>query len=379
MDLQIANNPDVPIYRRIADTVCEAIASGQIAPGAKLPAQTKLAKQLGVNALTVSRGYELLESRGIVSQKRGSGTYVQMDAQRHARQTDRRRLASLAMVVGESSLARCPRETVFIVTDIIEGMRDILGPKETHFVFAESLSRDCMDTFLNSDGVLAFASCPLDRAVVKELVDRGLPVVSLWDSSPVLTPLRVTYDREHSTALACGHLVSCGYRRIGFIGRKAYGRSPVSPKFGAFTSAMHDAGLDILARDIRDAGREPGRAYAAIHDILKSGDLPEAFFVDTDYKAMEVIGALKDAGLSVPGDVGIVSYDDVPEAATFMPPLTTVRVPRRRIGQRAAEMLLNYRPDSALPPETVLKSELVVRESCRPARVSAGELVETAG
>ena len=67
--------------------------------------------------------------------------------------------------------------------------------------------------------------------------------------------------------------------------------------------------------------------------------------------------------LKVPGDAGIVSYDDVPEAATFSPPQTTVHVPRREIGRRAARLLLGW-PDSGSVPENVLPtSELVVRGS----------------
>jgi DNA-binding LacI/PurR family transcriptional regulator len=108
---------------------------------------------------------------------------------------------------------------------------------------------------------------------------------------------------------------------------------------------------------------QPGKAYAAARDILQAGDLPEAFFVDTDYKAMEVVCALNDAGVRVPGQVRIAAYDNVPEAATFTPALTTVSIPRREIGRRAAQMLLEWPEDGAMPESVLLTSELIVRDS----------------
>ena len=98
--------------------------------------------------------------------------------------------------------------------------------------------------------------------------------------------------------------------------------------------------------------------------MLSSGDMPEALFVDTDYKAMEVVAAIHDAGLRVPDDVALVSYDDVPEAATFGPTLTTVRVPLERKAELATSLLLDLIREPSRPSETiVLPVSLVYRAS----------------
>jgi DNA-binding LacI/PurR family transcriptional regulator len=371
MDLQIPDRPEIPLYRRIAGAVRDAVQAGRIGPGAKLPAQMTLARKLGVNPLTVSRGYELLASQGVVLQKRGSGTYVKADAVVRARSSGERTLRAVVLVVGQTSLSSCPRETVFIVTDIVDGIRDVLGARQVHIVFAESFTRSVLDNVTRDEGVLVFPRSVCDPMLLNELTQRDVPVLSIWEPGAPLSAPSVSYDRHQSATLACRHLVQAGYRSIGFIGRKFYKPFPVSPKFGAFTSVLHEAGLDILARHIRDVDREPGRAYAATRDMIAAGPMPRALFVDTDYKAMEVVAALQDASLRVPDDVAVVSYDDVPEAATFRPGLTTVRVPRRAIGRRAAEWLLHWSRNDP-PPSIQLESELVVRESCGQSRAAPG-------
>lgn len=344
------------MYDRIAGAVCEAVVSGRLAVGEKLPTESALARELGVNALTISRACDVLKRRGVILQRRGSGSYVAPEAARQAHPNAECRFSSIAVVLGNKSLSACPREYLFITVDILDGMREVLGDRGIHFRYLKSYTRaDAADPASPEAVVLAFPR-EYDAALIAERMQRGVPIVSVWDDHPLSPAPYVDYDRSQSAALACRHLIECGYRRIGFMGEKSYPRATVSAKLGAFTSLLHEHGLDVRAHDVRYVDVQPGRAYAAMRDILQSGDRAEAFFVDTDYKAMEVVGALNDAGLRVPEDVGIVSYDDVPEAAGFSPPLTTVRAPRREIGRRAAQMLLNWPGNGCVPENVMLTS-----------------------
>jgi len=368
LNFEITDSKDTPIYSQIANAVCEAVASGEIASGEKLPAESVLAKQLGINRLTVSRAYEHLRGSSIVIQKRGSGTYVAPGALPRARHRFRRRIKSLMIVLGEESLSECRRETLFIKVDILDGLRDILGEGATRFTYVKSFTRAHIAELSEDDAVIVHTTKERDATLFAEALDRAIPIASVWEdwSSPIIP--HVDYDRHQSTALACRHLVECRHKRIGYLGRKSHWHLPVSPKFVAFTSVLNESGLDIHARYVRDVGVQPGKAYAAARDLIQAGDLPEAFFVDTDYKAMEVVCAFNDAGLKVPQDVGIVSYDDVPDAASFDPPLTTVRVPRRELGRRAAKLLLDWPRDGTVPESVLLTSELIVRGSSQRSR-----------
>jgi len=363
VQLRISDRNDTPLYRRIAEAVCEAIATGQLAPGEKLPPHMGLARSLGISPITVGRGYELLQNRGIVRQQRGSGTYIEADALERARSGGTRRITKLWAVVGETALARCRRETLFIMTDKFDGLHDVLPRRETEIICTNSMTREDLRDLSEDDAVLIISPREIDQSFVEDVLRRNIPTVVLGNTRHTPSAPHVHYDQPGSAAMAVGHLIGCGYQKIGFIGVKSYTHAPISPKFYVFTSMMQEAGLDIRARHVRDVSSTAGKAYSAAREMIDGGDLPEAFFVDTDYKAMEVICALEDAGLSVPEDIGIVCYDDVPESATFTPPLTTVRTPRREIGRRAAQLLRDWPGNQRMPDDIVLKSELIVRES----------------
>jgi DNA-binding LacI/PurR family transcriptional regulator len=84
--------------------------------------------------------------------------------------------------------------------------------------------------------------------------------------------------------------------------------------------------------------------------------------------ALGVLRALHEAGRRVPDDVSVVGYDDIPEAAHFLPPLTTVRTDFTDIGTRALHVLLDRidAPTSPPPPLTVVPVDLQVRDSTSP-------------
>ena len=86
-------------------------------------------------------------------------------------------------------------------------------------------------------------------------------------------------------------------------------------------------------------------------------------FVASDVVALGAIGALREAGRRVPDDVSVVGFDDIPLAAYFDPPLTTVRLPAFELGQAAGRALLDRIAERAVPQRTLLPTELIVRAS----------------
>ena len=92
---------------------------------------------------------------------------------------------------------------------------------------------------------------------------------------------------------------------------------------------------------------------------------PTAVFAASDMMALGVIRAARELGLSVPGDVAVVGFDDAPLAEHADPPLTTVRQDKLGIGAAAATALVGMiESETAPPPALVLPVELVVRRSC---------------
>src|SRR5690606_31297416 len=100
-------------------------------------------------------------------------------------------------------------------------------------------------------------------------------------------------------------------------------------------------------------------------------DLPDAFFVDADWKAMEVVSALTHAGIRVPEDVGVIGYGDIPDLQGCVPRLTTVRLPRREIGQAVGRQLLAWMRDRTPLHSQMLDAKLGVRDSTASVKASA--------
>jgi LacI family transcriptional regulator len=204
---------------------------------------------------------------------------------------------------------------------------------------------------------------------IMQLHEEGFPVVlSSRNYHDKLDA--VVIDNRKSACKAVSFLLDRGYRRIAI--------------------AMGDPGLDLYARRLegyKDALQERGipfdetlvlreigtsdSFYPLVTNLLKSDPSVDAIFACSDIRAIVSIRAIKDLGLSVPGDVGVIGFDDVPISAMVDPPLTTIRQPLYEIGKMAARRLIaqiQYKQDHGTlesPTITVMDTQLVERASTR--------------
>ncbi|PLS03752.1 LacI family DNA-binding transcriptional regulator [Neobacillus cucumis] len=187
------------------------------------------------------------------------------------------------------------------------------------------------------------------------------PDDSLYDS--------VVIDFVKSTELALNHLLKAGYKRIGYIGgvEKEHANSGKikveDERLTTFEKFMESEGLhDPRWTFIGEYQMSQG--YALMKRALQLKDLPEAFFIASDPMAIGALKALQEAGLSVPTDVAIVSFDDIEIAQFTSTPLTTIKVHTKEMGHTGVKLLMDRLNGRTLPLKVVLPSELVVRQSC---------------
>ncbi len=167
---------------------------------------------------------------------------------------------------------------------------------------------------------------------------------------------------------AIQHLLDLGHRRIAFItGRPNVGAT--MERLAGFREAMAAAGLEVPDDDIVPGTfMEPG-GYAAGMTLLCRPTPPTAIFASSDAAAIGVLRAARELGRSVPGDLSLVGFDDIPEASYLTPSLTTVRQPLSEMGRIAVRQLMGMLDDPGQPPtRLVLETELIVRESTAPPR-----------
>jgi LacI family transcriptional regulator len=203
-----------------------------------------------------------------------------------------------------------------------------------------------------------------------------IPVVAISSHSAAENVTNIVLDHHQAVEQALTHLHELGHRRIAFIrGPRAISDSEF--RWEAIQQVAAEIGLRLdpsLVIRIDSDGwsmktgyhpMAPEIGYKPVQTLLKKTRDFTAIFCFNDIVAIGAIRALKDAGLSVPGDVSVVGFDDIQSAAYATPSLTTVRQPLTEMGRRGAQVLLERiaHRESEFPREIVMSPELVIRES----------------
>ena len=208
-----------------------------------------------------------------------------------------------------------------------------------------------------------------------------LPVVSISGHRKIDGVTNLILDHRRAADLALGHLVRMGHRDIAFMkGPKV--SSDSETRWQSICEAAKTLDLTMkpgLCVEMEFSTPFPDMGYPVVQKLLASGERFTALFAFNDVSAIGAIRALRDAGMEVPESVAVVGFDDIPSAAYSTPSLTTIRQPLRRMGEIAAQTLLDrLRRSGPAPEEVAVEPELVIRESTttrlRPASFSTSPL-----
>jgi LacI family transcriptional regulator len=176
-------------------------------------------------------------------------------------------------------------------------------------------------------------------------------------------------ENRRGAAQAAELLLALGHRRIGILSGPA-GLSTVEHRLAGFRDTLHAAGVDVPSDAIVTADFTRDGGYAAMLELNHRYPDRTAVFALNDPTAVGAMAALREEiGKSVPRDVSVIGFDDVPSAQDMTPALTTVRLPLEEMGERAMRMLLDQ---TERGPRTIrVKADLVVRGSTAAPRQSS--------
>jgi len=214
--------------------------------------------------------------------------------------------------------------------------------------------------------VLVFSDLPAESK--ERLALRGIPFVVLDPAGdPAPDVPSVGSANWSGGVLAARHLLDLGHTRIAVIGGPQ-DMMCSRARVAGFRAAFEDAGahLDESMLVWGDFRREDGVRLG--RELLRRDARPTAVFAGNDLMALGVLEAARTLGISVPGDLSVVGYDDLEIARWSGPPLTTVRQPLAEMGEQAALLALDA-ADFARPLRAArvdLATSLVVRESTAP-------------
>jgi DNA-binding LacI/PurR family transcriptional regulator len=213
------------------------------------------------------------------------------------------------------------------------------------------------------DGIIT-ASVAMTNDLTERCAAAGIPVVMFNRGQDGAAHSSVTSANVAGGAKVARFLIEGGHRRIAHIAGwegSSTGRDRRRGFLDALAAAGHDPAAVIDGMYSREA------AAAAARAMMDLPAPPDAIFVGNDHMAFAVMDVLRfDLGLSVPGDVSVVGYDDVPLAAWRAYDLTTVRQPVNRMVEATVATILAKIEDPARPPQKIeIEGPLILRGSAR--------------
>ncbi|HJQ12271.1 MAG TPA: LacI family DNA-binding transcriptional regulator [Gemmatimonadaceae bacterium] len=227
---------------------------------------------------------------------------------------------------------------------------------------------------LREKGVDGLIAAPVmdehaDLSHFYELKRRNFPLVFLEQVRGVPASL-VDLENISASQKAVEYLFSLGHRRVAHFAGPEYSLHSEERAHGVHR-AYSSTHLVLAAEDIIETGAhfEDGyRCGRALFEERPRNQRPTAITCYNDLVAMGLVKAIIDLGMKVPDDMSVIGFDDIRFCETFLVPLTTVRVPKYEMGNRAAQMLIQHieSTETVTPQRHYLDAELVVRASTAP-------------
>lgn len=318
---------------------------------------SRIAAHAGVSTSTVSK---VLNGRAGVSE----ATRAKVEALLHHHGYQRRGLRDPAPLV---ELVFAHFNTVWAM-QILGGVQQVARSRGLGVVVTESGDRhspgpEWLDGVMRRDPagvVLVLSSVSL--AQQRQLQARGIPFVVVDPAGdPAPGVAAVGSANWNGGLLATRHLLALGHRRIAVVGGPP-DMMCSRARLSGFRAAMEEARAPVCEELIVAGDFEHASGVALGRALLDRPDRPTAIFACNDMMALGVYEAARLVGLSVPDDLSVVGYDDIPVAEWVGPPLTTIRQPLDEMGRQAAQIALDL-DESEPTPRVDLAIDLIVRSS----------------
>lgn len=219
--------------------------------------------------------------------------------------------------------------------------------------------RRLMDrSLLQCDGLIPLELTPEFLQVASKC---GKPIVTIQSGIQGIADVGI--NNQAAVEIAFRHLYERGHRKIGWLGPTLHSPIP-SLRWAAYCECLKQAGLPYNAHYVRsetDASIED-QGMVSLRKLWEQEDRPTAFVVYNDMMALGVLQAAKEMEVRVPGELSLVSIDDIPEASLSQPPLTTVAIGTEQLGKRAILLLEEFVRTGTYRAEHLALNAFVLKE-----------------
>ncbi|HKJ66555.1 MAG TPA: LacI family DNA-binding transcriptional regulator [bacterium] len=254
---------------------------------------------------------------------------------------------------------------------VARGVEDVANQNDCTLILGNADGNASKEeTYLNvvrAESVDGIIAPPIDQSkdsIVVRLVQEGIPVVSIDGPLHHVEVDSVYVDNMKGSAEAVQYLIQLGHHRIAILcGPLNY--LGFKERFGGYKQAMAANQIPLVERYLKfgQSSQEMGRILA--EELLALETPPTAIFTSDNLFTAGAMEAMYSLGLSIPNDVSIIGFDDIPVMRSYNPPLTAVRQSAYNLGNTAAELLFErIKHPGRKSEKIILEPELIVRDSC---------------
>lgn len=363
-------------YKEIKNLLTEEIS--RLRPSDRLPSRPELCERLDTTRTTLDKAIKELEKEGLLVSKLGSGTYIAS-----LMETEKLQPGSWGIIVPSVTLDTYPA--------LVRGVENVTQLYDVNLILCNSDNdMEKQERYISRllvSGVSGFIIVPVitqdpqqNTRLYNQLIDTRVPFIFCNRSIEGIDVPVVTSSSYYGGYIATKHLIARGYKRIAYISVQKYRTS--EERCHGYISALIESGIEIDRTIVvmkadppegeNDGGRLPG--YREMKRLLAGEEPVDAVFCFNDKVAEGVYQAIKEAGLKISGDIGVIGYDNTDVSSALFPPLTSVSYKSDEIGEMAANLLYKMLNGEKLSdfssylfhPEIVLRSSCLEKGGARP-------------
>ena len=334
-------------------------------PGARSPSLSDVASLAGVSSGTVSRALSRPDMISEATRDRVLAAVERLGyvANGAARALAMRRTMTVGAIVPRFGGSSFPTMIQALETTLAgHGYTLLLAAPEHRHSHEAAILRTMLERGVDA---LALLSSEHPREVFAMLANSRTPFVMMWaqDSDEGTC---IGFDEPAAAGLLVDHLADLGHRRVGFIGGRMADNERARRRFQGLLRALARRGLELMeeATIETDYGFQEG--YDAMSMLLSRRMQATAVVCGNDYLAAGALSALDRARIAVPQSLSVASFNDNDFASFLHPPLTTVRLPIREIGESSGQYLVARLRGRPVEPMASLPIQLMKRSSTGP-------------
>ncbi len=221
-----------------------------------------------------------------------------------------------------------------------------------------------------ADGLLLIGQ-DRDPSVYRYLHSRSIPVLSAWVYTADSDLPTVGFDNRQSMRALAQQVIDFGHKRIGLVSGITRDNDRAAGRVAGLRDAMRANGLSDENLTTIETPYEIENAATAMQTLMSAVERPTVVMCGNDVLAVGALRGARDMGLSVPEDVSITGFDDIELSRIVTPQITTVHVPHREMGRRAAEALIDMVEKRSAGASIELTATLQMRDSLKELTGSA--------